>query len=164
MKKILLVIMITSLSLFALGEEIHDFKYEKTYTSALKKAKEENKVLLIMMEKYGCPNCAYMKDIVFERPQILDYLNENYVTAILNVDRRNYPKRFLSPRAPTFFFLDSRDEKELRERKVGGSRPWKFIQELKEVKTAYDTNTTIKILSKKKKEDITFTSNIKIVN
>ena len=145
--------MITTLSLFAFGEEIHNFKYETSYYTAMKKAKEQNKVLLIMMEKHGCPNCAYMKDIVFERENILNYVNDNYVVALLNVNQRNYPKRFISPRAPTFYFIDPTTDKELREYKVGGSRPWKFIEELTEVKNAYDNNTTVAAIQKIKIEE-----------
>jgi thiol-disulfide isomerase/thioredoxin len=164
MKNILLLLLMTSLSLFALGQEIHDFKYETSYYSALKKAKDNNKVLLLMMAKKGCPNCAYMKDIVFERKEILDFVNANYIVAVLDVNHRNYPKRFISPRAPTFFFLDPHDGRELREHKVGGSRPWKFIQELTEVKDAFDNNTTVTLKQKKKKvEDTTLTSVIKII-
>ncbi len=162
MKKIILTLLITALSLFALGQEIHDFKYETSYYMAKKHAKEQNKILLIMMYKQGCPNCAYMKDIVFERKEILDYLNENYITVLLNTKSTYYPKRFVSPRAPTFFFLNPQTDKELRERKVGGSRPWKFIQELTAVKEAYDNNTTVSLEPKSKEE--VMTSKIKIIN
>ncbi len=138
MKKILLVMIIGVVSLFALGQEVHDFTYERSYYTALKKAKDQNKVLMVMIEKKGCPTCAYMKDIVFEREKVLDYLNNNFVTLILDIKGRYYPKRFISHRAPTFFFLDPKDEREIREKKVGGSRPWKFLEELKEVKAKYD--------------------------
>ena len=162
MKKILLFLIITTLSLFALGEEIHNFKYETSYYTAMKKAKEQNKALLIMMEKHGCPNCAYMKDIVFERENILNYVNENYIVVLLDVNRRNYPKRFISMRAPTFYFLDPTTDKELRAHKVGGSRPWKFLEELTEVKTAYDNHTTVVAIEKEKIEEEPLASVIKI--
>ena len=162
MKKILLILLISTLSLFALGEEIHDFKYETSYYMARKHAKEQNKILLIMIHKVGCPNCAYMKDIVFEREKVLNYLNENYVTLLLNSKGHYYPKRFISPRSPTFFFLNAKNEKELRPRKVGGSRPEKFLKELTAVKEAYDTNTTL-TLEKKPDEEV-ITSKIKIIN
>jgi len=162
MKKVLLLLMVFSLSLFALGEEIHNFKYEKSYYTALKKAKEQNKILLIMMEKHGCPNCAYMKDIVFEREKVLNYLNDNFVTLILDIDGRYYPKRYISHRAPTFFFINPKDESEIREKKVGGSRPWKFLEELQEVKKKYD-GADVNISVEKVPEDV-IEGNIKIVN
>lgn len=154
--------MITSLSLFALGQEIHDFKYESSYYTAHKKAKEQNKVLLIMMEKHGCPNCGYMKNIVFEKEEILNYVNENYIVTLLDVNSRNYPKRFISPRAPTFFFIDPTTDKEIREHKVGGSRPEKFMKELTEVKNAYDNGTTVATIEKEKTKEAPLASVIKI--
>jgi len=138
MKKILLLLFAFYISLFALGEEIHDFQYEKSYYTALKKAKAEDKILLVMIEKHGCPSCAYMKDIVFEREKVLNYLNDNFVTLILDIKGRYYPKRFISHRAPTFFYIDPKDESEIVEKKVGGSRPWKFLRELTKVKEKYD--------------------------
>lgn len=162
MKKILLFIIFTTSFLFALGEEIHDFKYETNYNIAHTKALKEDKILLIMMEKHGCPNCAYMKDIVFERENILNYINEHYIVLLLNVDRRNYPTRFISSRAPTFYFINPKTDNALREHKIGGSRPWKFIEELQAVKTAFDTNTTVDLNSTKKEEPLS--SVIKIIN
>ncbi len=146
LKRILLLLTIFTISLFALGEEIHNFTYEKSYYTALKKAKEQNKVLLVMIKKEGCPNCAYMKDIVFERPKVLEYMKNNYITVLLDIDHRYYPKRFISHRAPTFFFINPKDESELRPKKIGGSRPWKFLEELTEVRNKYDgidTNITV---------------------
>ena len=162
MKKILVILLVSAVSLFALGEEIHNFKYERSYYMAKKHAKEQNKILLIMIFKRGCPNCAYMKDIVFEREKVLNYLNENYVTLLLDAKGHYYPKRFISPRSPTFFFLNPNDETELRPRKVGGSRPEKFLEELTAVKEAYDNNTTL-TFDEKPDEDV-ITSKIKIIN
>ncbi len=162
MNKIVLILLISTLSLFALGEEIHNFKYERSYYMAKKHAKEQHKILLIMIYKDGCPNCNYMKNIVFEREKVLNYMNENYVALLLNSKDRYYPKRFISPRSPTFFFLNPYTEKELRERKVGGSRPEKFLQELTEVKEAYDNNTTLS--TQKEPDEEIMTSKIKIVD
>ncbi len=162
MKKIVLILMMSFVSLFALGEEIHNFHYERSYYTALKKAKEQDKVLLIMIEKHGCPNCAYMKDIVFEREKVLNYLNNNFVTLILDIHGRYYPKRFISNRAPTFFFINPKDESELREKKVGGSRPWKFLEELTEVRNKFD-GADVNITTDENQSDV-IGSNIKIVN
>ncbi len=162
MKKIFALIMIVTFSLFA-SEEIHNFKYETDYTYALQKAKKEHKVLLLMMTIHGCPNCAYMKDIVFERENILNYINDNYVVALFDIDRdrHRYPKRFKVLHGPIFIWIDPDTEKELRERKVGGSRPWKFIQELTAMRDKFDgvliadTNTTDNNTSLKKRAKTT---------
>jgi len=133
MKKILLLIMIASLSLFA-SEEIHNFKYETNYKKALKKAQKEDKLLIVMMSLSTCPVCSYMKDIVFERQEVLNYLKQNYVMVINDIDWDDYAPRFKTTHVPTFFFIDPDTEEELREKKVGGSKPKDFIQELTDVK------------------------------
>ena len=144
MKKIFSLVMILALSLFA-SEEIHNFHYETDYTYALQKAKKEDKVLLLMMTIRGCPNCAYMKDIVFERENILNYINEKYVVALFDIehDKRRYPKRFKVLHGPTFIWIDPHTNKEMREKKVGGSRPWKFIQELSAMRDQFDGVVTV---------------------
>ncbi len=144
-----LIIFVSSLVAFdggEVGEAIHNFKYETNYYTALKKAKEQNKILMIMIFKKGCPNCAYMKDIVFERENILNYLNENFVSVLLDIYQTNYPKQFQSDRAPTFFFIDSKSGKELMPKHVGGWRDFKFIQILQDVKAKYDNNSTVDAL------------------
>ncbi len=144
MKKIFSLILILSLSLFS-SEEIHNFHYETDYTYALQKAQKEHKVLLLMMTIRGCPNCAYMKDIVFERENILNYVNENYVVALFDIDRdkRRYPKIFKVLHGPTFIWIDPDTQKEMRDKKVGGSRPWKFIQELTAMRDKFDGVVTV---------------------
>jgi len=155
MKVALLFIMILAFPTYATayGETIHNLKYANNYVSAKKKAIDEDKALLIMMSIQGCPNCNYMKDIVFERENILRFLNENFVVAIfdINRDKEKYPKRFSSLHGPTFFFINPKNETLLRDRKVGGWQPAKFIDILQEVKDVYDgveTNSTINLPAK----------------
>lgn len=150
MKKILLSIMILSLSLFA-----NEFKYQANYKKALQSAKDEDKVLIVMMALKGCPVCDYMRDIVFEREQVLHYLNDNYIMVVHDIDHDKYEDRFTTINAPTFYFIDPRTGKEIREKKIGGAQPKKFIQELTEVKERYDNNQTNLV----KKPEINFTKN-----
>jgi thioredoxin-related protein len=150
--------------IYALGQEIHNLKYERSYYTAKKKALAEDKALLVMMSIEGCPNCSYMKDIVFERENILEYLNENFVVLIfdINRDKHIYPKRFKSLHGPTFFFLDPKDEHELREKKVGGWMPFKFIEVLQEVKARYDGVESNATITDKSESNITTSSFIHV--
>ncbi len=139
MKKILLLIMILSLSLFS-SVEIHNFKYETNFNKAVKKAQKEDKILIVMMSLSTCPVCSYMKDIVFEREEVLSYLQENYVMVINDMDWDEYSPRFKTTNAPTFFFIDPDTQEELREKKIGGAKPEKFIQDLTDVKIFHQQN------------------------
>ncbi len=142
-----LILFVSSLVAFdggEVGETMHNFKYETNFDVAWKKAKDQNKILMVMVFKKGCPNCSYMKDIVFERENILNYLNENFETVLLDIHKHNYPKRFRSNRAPTFFFIDTKDGDEIIPKHIGGWRDFKFIKILQDVKAKYDgdNNTT----------------------
>lgn len=110
----------------------NELKTVYSYQNALYKAKKDDKLVLVMMSYKGCPVCDYMKDIVFERPAVLDYLNEHYYVVIKDIERDHYPQRFASIDSPTFFFIDPKTEKEVIEKKVGGFRPDKFLSILKE--------------------------------
>jgi len=110
----------------------NELKTVYSYQNALYKAKQDDKLVLVMMSYKGCPVCDYMKDIVLERPAVLDYLNEHYYVVIKDIERDHYPQRFASIDSPTFFFIDPKTEKEVIEKKVGGFRPDKFLSILKE--------------------------------
>ena len=142
MKKILLLIMIASLTLFA-SEEIHNFQYENSFNKAVLKAKNEKKLVIVMMSLATCPVCDYMKDIVFEREQVLSYLNKNYVVVIYDIDWGEFPKRFKTRNAPTFYFIDPVTKKEIYDKKIGGAKPEKFLQDLTDVKISHEQDSQL---------------------
>ena len=126
MKKIALIA--TLLSTLLIGNEL---KTIDTYKKALNVAKDTNKTILFMTSIEGCPVCDYMKDIVFEREQVIEYLRENYVVVIRDAETQKYPKRFHTRDMPTFYFINPKNEKEIRLPKSGGSTPEKFLSILK---------------------------------
>jgi len=134
-KKFLLLILLTPL-LFA-----NELKTIDTYQEALKIAKDENKIVLFMTSIEGCPVCDYMKDIVFEREEVIDFLDKNYVVVIKDAETEIYPQKFYTRDMPTFYFIDPTDEKELRSPKIGGSTPEKFLEVLENVINTDINNT-----------------------
>ncbi len=142
------VLLLTLLSTFAFCNEL---KTIYSYKKALEVAKAENKLVLFMTSIKSCPTCGYMKDIVFKREHVLNYLNENYVVVIKDIERQDYPKRFWTRDAPTFYFINALDEKEVREPKIGGANPEKFLkilQDAREGKHA-DANLPKEVINKK---------------
>ncbi len=126
MKKIVLILALLSSILLA-----NELKTVYSYENALQKAKDANKSVMIMMSYSGCPVCDHMKDIVFEREAVLEYLNENYFVVIKDLVNDKYPQRFASIKTPTFFFIDPNTKEELIDREVGGFMPEKFLNILK---------------------------------
>ena len=144
MKIFLLLILLTPF-IFANGLKTVD-----TYQEALKIAKQENKIILFMTSIEGCPVCDYMKDIVFEKEEVINFLDKNYVVVIKDAETQIYPQKFYTRDMPTFYFIDPTDEKEIRAPKVGGSTPEKFLTVLENVINT-DINSTNQ--TKKGKEE-----------
>ncbi len=136
MKKVTLMLTLLSTLLFS-GE----LKTVDTYKKALDVAKNENKTVLFMTSIEGCPVCDYTKDIVFEKEEVISYLNENYVVVIRDAEKQSYPNRFYTRDMPTFYFVNPKNKKEIRAPKVGGSTPEKFLSVIKEAIEGENNNT-----------------------
>jgi thioredoxin-related protein len=121
----------------------NELKTVNSYRQALTVAENENKTVLFMTSIKSCPVCDYMKDIVFEREKVLDYLNKNYVVVIKDAETQIYPQRFYTRDMPTFYFINPIDEEEIREPKVGGLTPEKFLSVLQIAIEGEENNTSI---------------------
>ena len=119
----------------------NELKTVYSYQNAVYKAKKEHKLVMVIMSLRHCPVCAYMKDIVMERPAVLQYLNDHFFVVIKDLEHDRYPSRFAAIDSPTFFFIDPETEKEVIEKKVGGFRPEEFLAILKEANN--DVETTV---------------------
>ncbi len=138
MKKTALIVTLLSTLLYS-----NELKTIDTYKKALPIAQDENKTVLFMTSIEGCPVCDYMKDIVFEREKVINYLNQNYVVVIRDAEKQTYPNRFYTRDMPTFYFVDPKSEKEIRAPKAGGSTPEKFLSVLQKARENESNNSVI---------------------
>ncbi len=139
MKKIVLIFTFFITSLLYSNE----LQTVYSYQNALYKAKQENKLVMVMMSYHGCPVCDYMKDIVFERPNVLDYLNKHFLVVIKDIEKDYYPQRFSAIDSPTFFFIDPMTLHDLIPKKTGGFRPEQFLSILHEATGEAEQNSAI---------------------
>jgi thiol:disulfide interchange protein len=126
MKSLLLFIAFT-LVLFA-----SELQYEHNFNKAVEKANKQNKEVMMMYSAVWCPECNYMKDIVFKDEKVLDYIQKHYVVLALDIQKDTLPKGFKYIGIPTFFFLN-KDAKE-KNQIIGGSKVNIFLQKLKALK------------------------------
>lgn len=136
MKKILLILVL--LNTLIIGGEL---KTVETYKKALDIAKDANKTILFMTSIESCPVCNYMKDVVFEKEKVINYLNQNYIMVIRDAEKETYPKRFYTRDMPTFYFINPKSEKEIRAPKAGGSTPEKFLSVIQKAIEGENNNT-----------------------
>lgn len=117
-----------SLTLFASG-----INFEKDLETAKQKAINDNKKLMIMYSTPTCPECNYMKKKVFKDKKIIAYLNEHYVSVIMDIhkDKNILPYSFIG--IPTFYFSDAKSMK-LLSKKIGGTREAQFLDIIQNVK------------------------------
>ena len=105
---------------------------ENNLITALSKAKKQNKLVLMMYSAEWCPECEYMKEVVFKDSKVNKYLQKNYIILILDVQKDKLPKGFTHVGIPVFFIID-RNGKELH-KIIGGSKADKFLKKLKGLK------------------------------
>ncbi|ADN10096.1 thioredoxin family protein [Sulfurimonas autotrophica] len=125
--KILILLLTSVLILFA-----NELQFEHNFDKALKKAKEQNKAVMMMYSAVWCPECNYMKEIVFKDKQVSTYIEKHFIVLSLDIQKDTLPKGFEYPGIPVFFFLD--DNASEKDKIIGGSKANIFLEKLKSVK------------------------------
>ena len=125
--KSLLIFIICTLTLYA-----NELQYEHNFDKAIEKASSQQKEVMMMYSAVWCPECNYMKDVVFKDEKVLAYIQEHYVVLALDIQKDTLPKGFKYIGIPTFFFIDknAKNKNEI----IGGSKANIFLQKLKALK------------------------------
>jgi len=126
MKSLLLFITCT-LALFA-----NELQYEHNFDKAIEKASKQHKEVMMMYSAVWCPECEYMKEVVFKDEKVLKYIQKHYVVLALDIQKDTLPEGFDYAGIPVFFFLD-KNAKE-KNKIVGGSKAHIFLQKIKALK------------------------------
>jgi thiol:disulfide interchange protein len=126
MKLIVLILVLIS-SLVASG-----IKFEHNFKKALQMAKAQNKEVMMMYSAVWCPECNYMKNIVFKDKKVNAYIQKHFIVLSKDIEKDKLPSGFKYVGIPTFFFID-KSAKE-KDRIVGGDRADKFFKKLKALK------------------------------
>ena len=125
--KLFIIMIIYTTTLFSTT-----FHYEHNLSKALQKASAQNKEVMMMYSAAWCPECAYMKDVVFKDKKMLKYMGEHFIVLVLDIDHDVLPKGFDFVGIPTFFIVDKNLKKQGRI--IGGSKAHIFLQKLKAIK------------------------------
>jgi thioredoxin-related protein len=118
MKKILLLLMI-SLSLFGanVDEYAKEAGFERDYKAALLKAKNENKLLMMVLGADYCPWCRKFERNTLSSELIMPRLKADFVTLVVDkkFDSNSFPKEFQTQLTPKVFFIDPTKQKSIYE-------------------------------------------------
>ena len=131
MKKIILsVIFLSSLVFGADAPKLyHDF------ASGSKAAKKQNKMMMIMIHVKGCPECAYMKEVVFTQNDTSKFMSENFVNIALDFKLTEIPRKYPRIGVPTFYITDPQGK--VITQQIGATRGNRFLKLLEKAKAKY---------------------------
>lgn len=131
----LLFTLFLSLSAAHIDDFAKEMGYERDYTAALALAKEQNKILMLVVVGDTCPWCRK-----FERKTLVqDIVNITVKTDFipLIIDRKHdegkYPEIYNAQRIPTVYFIDNSSEKQIYE-SMGYVKVKDYIKLLVDVK------------------------------
>ena len=79
-----LLLLISTLTISLLAGSIN---FEKDLSTAKQKAIDSNKKLMIMYSTPTCPECNYMKKKVLKDKEIVSFVNENFVSVIMDINK-----------------------------------------------------------------------------
>lgn len=91
----------------------NNLKYdESNFETIIKRSKQENKPILLMLNASWCPHCAKMKNEVLTDSKIISLLEKNFICTKQDVDQTEGKRlkiKFEITSLPTFIILDSNE-------------------------------------------------------
>ncbi|BDY12229.1 thioredoxin family protein [Hydrogenimonas cancrithermarum] len=125
MKKILLTLLLAIVALFG------EVEWAMDYQDALMESKESGKPVFVMISQENCNYCMFMKSQVFTKPEVADFLNENFVPVELDLKSDPLPDYLKPYGTPTFYIVDENGKKRSRPI-VGAAKADAFLERMKE--------------------------------
>ena len=100
-----LLILLCSVSLFS-----NELQWQESYASAVKKAKEGHKRVLLLITSKTCKWCRKLESSTLEDEAVVARLKRDYVVVNVTRYKDDYPKRFSAVVVPMSYFLTSDEE------------------------------------------------------
>ena len=134
---IVLLSIICSLSAIDAKDAAFVLGYEEDYKTALAQAKEEKKLLMLVIIQDPCPYCERLIDNTLSDPKVTHAL-EDFVSVIVN-QHSPLPSAFESNPIPMTFFIDPKNEEGIWE-SMGYISAEQFLDDIKEAQLIHATD------------------------
>jgi len=118
MKIIMTLLIFFTLAFSAqIDEFASELSYERDYTKALQKAKEQNKLLMLVLVGDYCPWCKKFERKTLKSQEVRTKVSQNFIAVVIDKykDKGKYPEAFYAPVIPAVFFIDPRTEESILE-------------------------------------------------
>ena len=113
--------------------EQKSIRYE-SFDRALKKASQEDKIIMIKATSKHCHYCKKMDREVFIEEEIVKALQKDFIAVSIDVGKTTLPLGLKADMTPTFFFINK--DKKMIKRIPGSWNKEDFLEILKEAKMA----------------------------
>ncbi|MBL0708458.1 MAG: thioredoxin family protein [Sulfurimonas sp.] len=113
MKILLTLLLMLSLSdASKLDKFASDFNYSRDYSSALKTAKKQDKLIMLVLVSRSCPWCEEFEKNTLSSSFIGAKVDASLVPLIMNntLDASRYPKKFYSKQVPSIAFINPKTQ------------------------------------------------------
>ncbi len=114
MKYLLLLLTLFSLAFSAeIDEFASDVNYLRDYKEAVKFAKEENKMVMLVLVGDYCPWCKKFEKKTLKSKDVKTFVDENFVAVVVDKykDKGSYPDEFYAPLIPAVYFINPSTQK-----------------------------------------------------
>ena len=118
MKSLIFLLTMFSLVYAAqIDEFAAEVNYLRDYKTAIKTAKEQNKMVMLVAVGDYCPWCKKFERKTLKSSEVMAKVDEDFVALVIDKykDKGDYPKAFFSPLIPAVFFIDPKTQKSLLE-------------------------------------------------
>ena len=123
----ILIISIFLSQLLSAQTILEDKNFQEIYT----KKENSKKLVLMIYTAKTCPQCAYMKQKVFQDINVKSFMEKYFVVLEKNIDTDELPDGFQYFGIPTMFFINNKGEQV--EKFIGSSRAEPFLNNLKKI-------------------------------
>jgi len=137
-------ILLTLLTLvsFIYAAQIDNFaaevNYIRSYDAAIKTAKAQNKMVMLVVVADYCPWCKKFERKTLKDPTVMAKVGENCVGVVIDKykDKGTYPEAFLTPVIPAVFFIDPKEGNVLT-KAVAYMKPDEFLKNMEDALQLY---------------------------
>lgn len=130
-----ILLMVLTLFNFIHAAQIDEFaaevKYLRNYDMAIKTAKEQNKIVMLVVVGDYCPWCKKFERKTLNDSAVMTKTKENFVGIVIDKykDKGKYPQEFSAPLIPAVFFINPKDGKSIQET-VAYMKPDEFMENM----------------------------------
>jgi thioredoxin-related protein len=126
--RIILLMTLAASALFA------ELDWASSYDAAREKAKQEKKLVMVMLTRENCDACWYMENVVFENDDVVYEVEEDFVPVQVDIHNNFVPDGMGYIGTPTFHFVKA-DGKKI-DRLDGAANVKEFTEFIRKVKQA----------------------------